>query len=60
MLRTLPQDPVILLSFINTRLRDNYESLDLLCDDLAVNKDDIMTRLASIGYIYDVKQNKFV
>ncbi|MDE6449735.1 MAG: DUF4250 domain-containing protein [Muribaculaceae bacterium] len=60
MLRTLPQDPVILLSFVNTRLRDNYESLDLLCDDLDVNKDDIVTRLASIGYIYDVKQNKFV
>ena len=60
MLRTLPQDPAILLSFVNTRLRDNYQSLDLLCDDLDVNKDDIVARLASIGYIYDVKQNRFV
>lgn len=60
MLRTLPQDPFILLSFINTRLRDNYASLDILCDDLDVDKNDIVTRLAAIGYVYDPVQNRFV
>ena len=33
----IPQDPIILLSFINTRLRDQYASLDALCDDLDID-----------------------
>ena len=33
----LPKDPVILLSVINTKLRDFYPSLDALCDDLQVD-----------------------
>ncbi len=60
MLKTLPQDPYILLSFINTKLRDNYDSLDTLCDDLDIEKNDLLTRLASIGYVYDLNQNRFV
>ena len=29
----LPKDPVMLLSVINTELRDKYPSLDALCED---------------------------
>ena len=38
---SLPQDPVILLSYINTQLRDNYRDLDDLCDRLDVSKAEI-------------------
>lgn len=57
---TIPTDPIILLSFINTKLRDFYPTLDALCDDLNVDKNDIVNPLAQIGYIYDPKLNKFV
>lgn len=60
MFRDLPSDPFILLSFINTKLRDNYASLAELCDDLNIVESDITTRLASLGYVYDPNQNKFV
>ncbi len=56
----LPNDPVILLSVINTKLRDFYPSLDALCDDLDENREQIEDKLKSIDYIYDEKQNKFV
>ena len=38
---SLPKDPMVLLSFINTKLRDDYPSLDELCSSLCVNADDI-------------------
>lgn len=60
MLNSLPQDPIILLSFINTRLRDNYPSLDALCEDLDADRDEIVNRLAAIGYVYNDTLNKFV
>ncbi|MDE6153765.1 MAG: DUF4250 domain-containing protein, partial [Muribaculaceae bacterium] len=50
----------ILLSFVNTKLRDNYKSLDQLCDDLDVSKNELTARLAAVGYVYDPTQNKFV
>ena len=56
----LPNQPMILLSFINTKLRDDYESLDALCDDFHVAKDEIEEKLASIDYEYDETLNKFV
>ena len=56
----LPNDPVILLSVINTKLRDNYKNLDLLCDDLGTNKEEIVNKLKYIGYEYNDKLNKFV
>jgi len=55
----LPKDPNILLSYINLKLRDFYDSLDSLCDDLDVSKDDIIKTLDSIGYRYDEKTNQF-
>jgi hypothetical protein len=55
----LPKDPNILLSYINLKLRDFYDSLDSLCDDLDVSKDEIIDALKSIGYSYDDKTNQF-
>ncbi len=56
----LPKDPAILLSVINTKLRDFYPSLDALCDDLEENKAEIIKKLAQIGYNYDEDKNRFV
>ena len=53
-------NPVILLSVINTKLRDFYSSLDDLCEDLDYEKDDIIDKLASIGYIYNKEENRFI
>lgn len=56
----LPKDPVILLSVINTKLRDTYSSLAELCDDLGENEEELTEKLSSIGYAYNPEQNKFV
>lgn len=55
----LPQDKFMLLSVINTKLRDQYPSLDALCDDLEADKSEILSALASIGYSYDPSLNRF-
>lgn len=57
---SIPKDPVILLSWVNTKLRDSYSSLDALCDDLNIRPGDITTPLAAIGYTYDSQHNRFV
>lgn len=56
----IPQDPVMLLSFINLKLRDYYGSLEQLCDDLGVNEQEIRDKLASIDYHYNEERNQFV
>ncbi len=55
----LPQGPNILLSVVNTRLRDQYPSLDALCDDLDEDKAALTERLAGAGYAYDPDANQF-
>lgn len=55
----LPEDPMMLFSFINTKLRDTYGSLDLLCEDLNVDKKYIVDKLNSAGFEYDPSLNKF-
>ena len=57
---TIPKDPVILLSFINTKLRDHYRSLDTLCEDLGLNENEITSKLSAIDYQYDQSRNQFV
>ena len=49
----------MLFSVINMRLRDIYPSLDALCDDLHVDKKEIIDRLATAGFEYNEQQNKF-
>lgn len=56
----LPNDPMILLSYINTKLRDFYKSLDDFCEDTNCNKDEITNKLQSIGYEYNNELNKFI
>ena len=57
---SLPNDPIILLSYINTRLRDNYGSLNELCKSLSVDESEIREKLLSVNYEYDETLNKFV
>ena len=56
----LPKDPVMLLSFVNTRLRDEYDSLEELCAALDVSRSELEERLASIGYQYNEQTNQFI
>lgn len=57
---TLPKDPIILLSFINTKLRDYNSSLDDLCKENSLNMEIIKERLSVIDYHYDEVRNQFV
>ena len=57
---SVPNDPAILLSYINTQLRDFYPSLDELCASLSLDKDEITKKLALIGYEYKTERNQFV
>jgi len=54
------KDPYLLLSIINTKLRDEAETLQDLCLTYDKNIEDITSRLETIGYRYDDKHNQFV
>lgn len=56
----LPNDPAMLLSFVNLKLRDFYKSLDEMCDDMDADREAIERKLSNIGYEYDRSQNRFV
>jgi hypothetical protein len=56
----LPNDPYMLYSYINTKLRDEYDSLESLCLDLDISMDDIIEKLSNIGYSYNKELNKFM
>ncbi len=56
----IPNDPIMLLSFVNLKLRDYYPTLDEMCSDLEIDKNDIISKLSSIDYEYDKDLNKFV
>lgn len=58
-MENLPQDPYILLSYINTKLRDDYDSLDRLCVDLDVDRAALEDKLRQAGFEYSEKNNKF-
>ena len=55
----LPNDPMILLSYLNTRLRDDYASLDALCEDLDLSREELEKKLEAVGFAYDAEQNRF-
>ena len=55
----IPNDPVMLLSYINTQLRDNYKDLEDLCDRLDVSQSEIEEKLGTIGYHYNSDLNQF-
>lgn len=56
----LPKDPMILLSYINTQLRDHYSDLDALCSGLDVDRKLIEDRLERVNYVYNEELNKFI
>lgn len=56
----IPKDPVMLLSYLNTQLRDFYPSLDELCKSMNLNKEEILQKMQSIQYIYEESKNQFV
>lgn len=56
----IPNDPVMLLSFVNLKLRDYYPNLDALCEDLDVKKEELLFKLGNIDYHYSEERNQFV
>ena len=56
----LPQDPNILLSYVNTKLRDKYPSLTALCEDLGADQSSLCRTLAGLDYRYDPVYNQFI
>ena len=56
---TLPEDPFMLLSVVNTMLRDRFDSLDELCSSLGIRRDTLMARLQEAGFTYSEQGNRF-
>ena len=56
---TLPSDPSMLMSFINMKLRDEYSNLDMLCEDLDIDRQWLEDKLRQIGLEYSEEHNKF-
>jgi len=56
---TIPKDPFILLSYINTQLRDNYKNLADLCDKLEIEEEELKDKLGFIHYEYIPELNQF-
>lgn len=56
---TIPKDPFILLSYINTKLRDEFHNLEELCEGLEINRSELESTLSSIGYNYIRELNCF-
>lgn len=56
----IPKDPVMLLSFTNTKLRDSYGSLEEFCREQDVDQRELLEKLSGIGYQYDAEKNQFI
>ena len=55
----IQSDPFMLLSFVNMKLRDEYDSLEALCEDLSLEKSTIIEKLEAVGYQYDEGTRQF-
>lgn len=55
----LPSDPAMLLSYLNMKLRDSYASLEELCDDLDIDRDALIKRMADAGFEYSAENKRF-
>ena len=55
----MPKDPMMLMSFINMKLRDFYPTLDALCDDMDVGRQELENKMAEAGLEYNAAANKF-
>lgn len=56
---SLPSDPAMLVSWVNMMLRDNYSSLDELCDDREIDRNELERKLGAAGFIYDAANRRF-
>ena len=56
----MPKDPVMLLSYVNTQLRDFYSSLSALCEDKQCSIEEITAKLSGIDNENDAARNQFV
>lgn len=56
----LPNDPVMLLSFINLKLRDEFNTFSELCKSMSCDANSIIEKLKMIDYEYDEEQNQFI
>lgn len=56
----IPKDPIILLSYINTQLRDHYVSLEDLCKSLNLEEKELTDKLAAVDYHYNSERNQFL
>ncbi len=55
----LPRDPMLLLSVVNMKLRDDYDSLDALCEDLELDRSELEEKLREAGFVYDPRSRSF-
>ena len=58
--KMLPEDPDMLASFLNMKLRDHYPTLDALCEDLELDKEKIVEKLKAADYDYIPARNQFL
>ena len=56
----LPKDPYILLSYLNTQLRDHYPSLEEFCAATDQSLEEIEATLQKVGCVYDPQGNRFI
>lgn len=55
----IPNDPFILLSYVNTQLRDFYPTLQEMCKSLSLKEEELIKKLENIDYYYDADLNQF-
>ena len=60
MIQQLPNDAMLCLSVVNTKLRDCYSSLDELCESMVIDKDELIRKLKDIDYEYEPSTNQFI
>ena len=56
----IPKDPMMLLSYVNTQLRDHFSSLEELCASLDLDKEELLAKLSAVQYTYDQGQNRCI
>ena len=56
----LPNDPIMLMSYLNTQLRDNYPSLEELCKSMCLDEAEVRAKLETVGFVYQPERNQFV
>ena len=58
-MQNIPQDAMMLVSFVNMKLRDEYPSLDELCASMDIDRQWLVEKLATVGFEYNEENNKF-